>query len=207
MAVESYIDDILYSPVYVFDEIVGKVIDKNISFAQIELKRCPLEVDSTLFESIKSILKDLKDEEGIFSRFLYSTFGFEIRKNKRREQLVYLGSELKTQHIKIQRNLRSIQIHQENIAHSINELERLKDAFLTKNMFFEDDKVKNKSKFFMCKIESKMSCLEENQVSLLMKYNDLLEVEKLYAQLFIQIPRYHELREETYTMLLSHVNK
>ena len=202
MAIESYIDDILYSPVYVFDEIVAKIIDKNISFAQIELKRCPLEVDSTLFESIKSILKDLKEEEGVFSRFLYATFGVEIRKNKRREQLIYLGSELKTQHVKIQENLRSIQKFQEYLSHSLNDLEQLKDAFLTKNMFFENDKVKNKSRFFMSEIERNMSKLEEYQVSLLMKYNDLVEVEKLYGQLFIQIPRYNELREETYLLLL-----
>ena len=207
MAVESYIDDILYSPVYVFDEIVAKIIDKNVSFAQIELKRCPLEVDSILFESIKSILKDLKDEEGVFSRFLYATFGVEIRKNKRREQLIYLGSELKTQHIRIQANLRAIQRQQDRLSYSINDLERLKDAFLTKNMFFENDKVKNKSKFFMSEIENKMSSLEEYQISLLMKYNDLVEVEKLYEQLFIQIPRYHELREETHLLLLSPVRK
>ena len=207
MAVESYIDDILYSPVHVFDEIVAKIIDKNISFAEIELKRCPLEVDSILFESIKSILKDLKAEEGVFSRFLYATFGVEIRKNKRREQLIYLGSELKTQHVKIQANLHSIQRQKENLAHSINELERLKDAFLTKNMFFENDKVKNKSKFFMTEIESKMSSLEEYHLSLLMKYNDLVEVEKLYQQLFIEIPRYHELREETHLLLLSPVRQ
>ena len=207
MAVESYIDDILYSPVHVFDEIISKIIEKNISFAEIELKRCPPEVDSILFESIKSILKDLKEEEGVFSRFLYATFGVELRKNKRREQLIYLGSELKTQHVKIQANLRSIQKQQENLAHSISELERLKDAFLTKNMFFENDKVKNKSKFFMSEIESKMSRLEEYHISLLMKYNDLFEVEKLYQQLFIEIPRYHELREETHLLLLSPVRK
>ncbi len=204
MAIESYIEDILHSPVYVFDEIVEKIIDKNAYFAEIELKRCPLKVDSILFESIKSILKDLKEEEGVFSCFLYATFGVEIRKNKRREQLIYLGSELKTQHIRIQKNLRSIRRQQERLSYSINDLERLKDAFLTKNMFFENDKVKNKSKFFMSKIESKMSTLEEYQVSLLMKYNDLVEVEKLYRQLFIQIPRYHELQEETHRLLLPH---
>ena len=207
MAVESYIDDILYSPVYVFDEIITKIIDKNLSFAQIELKRCPLEVDSTLFESIKSILKDLKEEEGIFSRFLYETFGVEIRKNKRREQLIYLGSELKTQHIKIQKNLHSIEKLQEYLSHSINDLEQLREAFLTKNMFFESDKVKNKSKFFMSKIESKMNKLEEYQVSLLMKYNNLIEVEKLYEQLFTEIPRYNKLHEEIYLLLLSDSKK
>ena len=202
MAVESYIDNILYSPVYVFDEIVTKVIDKNISFAEIELKRCPLEIDSVLFESIKSILKDLKEEEGRFSRFLYATFGVEIRKNKRREQLIYLGSELKTQHSRVQENLRSIEKLEKRLSYSLNDLERLKDAFLTKNMFFESDKVRNKSRFFMCEIERKMSKLEEYQVSLLMKYNNLVEIEKLCWRLFIQIPRYDKLHEETYLLLL-----
>ena len=202
MAVESYIDNILYSPVYVFDEIVTKVIDKNISFAEIELKRCPLEIDSVLFESIKSILKDLKEEEGRFSRFLYATFGVEIRKNKRREQLIYLGSELKTQHSRVQENLRSIEKLEKRLSYSLNDLERLKDAFLTKNMFFESDKVRNKSRFFMCEIERKMSKLEDYQVSLLMKYNNLVEIEKLCWRLFIQIPRYDKLHEETYLLLL-----
>ncbi len=207
MAIESYIDNILHSPVYVFEEIITKIIDKNISFAQIELKRCPIEVDTILFESIKSILKDLKEEEGVFSRFLYATFGIEIRKNKRREQLIYLGSELKTQHIKIKANLRSIKRYKDNLSHSIKELERLKEAFLNKNMFFENNKVKNKSKFFMKEIESKISILEEYHLSLLMKYNDLVEVEKLYQELFIQIPRYHELREDTHLLLLSHARR
>ena len=207
MAVESYIDDILYSPVYVFDEIISKIIAKNLTFAEIELKRCPLEVDSTLFESIKSILKDLKDEEGLFSRFLYATLGVEIRKNKRREQLIYLGSELKTQHSKIQLNLRTIQRYEDSLSYSLKDLERLKDAFLKRNMFFEDDKVKNKSKFFMSEIESKISSVEESLTALDMKYNNLVEVEKLYRQLFVQIPRYYELREETHLLLLSPARK
>ena len=207
MAVESYIEDILYSPVYVFDEIITKIIAKNLTFTEIELKRCPIEVDSILFESIKSILQDLKDEEGVFSRFLYATFGVELRKNKRREQLIYLGSELKTQHSKIQLNLRTIQRYEDSLSYSLKDLERLKEAFLRRNMFFEDEKVKNKSKFFMSEIESKISSVEKSLTSLRMKYNDLVEVEKLYQQLFIQIPRYHELREETHLLLLSPARK
>ena len=59
----------------------------------------------------------------------------------------------------------------------------------------------------MSEIERKISILEEYQLSLLMKYNDLVEVEKLYWQLLIQIPRYQELREETHCLLLSPVRK
>jgi hypothetical protein len=94
MVFKKHVKNILHSPVYVFDEIIEKLTSENIHAAKIELTRHRIAVDVILVESIKSILKDLKEEEGVVSRFLYATFGFEIRKNKRREQLIYLGSEL-----------------------------------------------------------------------------------------------------------------
>ncbi len=207
MAVNNYVDDILSSPVYVFDEIIEKILGKNLSFTKIELSRCHIDIDAILIESIKSILKDLNNEEGFFSRFIYSHFGLQFRKNKRREQLIYLGSELKTQYLKIKKRLGTLEKQKEYINYCIKDLERLQEVLLSKNMFFENDKVKNKSKFYMNKIEEELDTLEEFQISLLMRYNDLLEVEKIYYKLFIQIPRYHELREETYLLLLSPVRK
>jgi hypothetical protein len=105
MEISNYVEQILSSPVYVFDGILEKLIGKNLHFAKIELRRYSFKIDATLIESIKEILKDLEVEEGCFSRFLYASFGFEIHKNKRREQLLYVGSELKTQHIKIKSRL------------------------------------------------------------------------------------------------------
>ena len=75
MAVENYIKDILDSPTYIFDQIIEKIVGNNIKHAKIELKRHSTEVDVILFEAIKSILKDLREEEGVISRFLYSKFG------------------------------------------------------------------------------------------------------------------------------------
>ncbi len=207
MPVDNYVDDILYSPVYVFDEIIEKILGKNLSFTKIELSRCRVEIDVMLVESIKSILKDLNSEEGLLSRFIYAHFGLQFRKNKRREQLIYLGSELKTQYLKIKKRLHTLENQKKHLHHCMTDLERLRDALFSKNMFFEDEKVQNKSKFYMNKIEKELNTIEEFQISLLMRYNDLLEVEKIYHKLFIQIPRYHELREETYLLLLSPIRK
>ena len=201
MAVENYVGQILNSPVYVFDGIIDKLIGKNIHAAKIELTRYRIEIDAILIDSIKSILSDIRQEEGVFSRFLYSTFGFEFRKNKRREQLIYLGSELKTQHSKIKRKLHALDRQKERLSYSITDLGRLKEGFSDKNMFFESNKVKNKSKFFINEIDGQMKQLQECQFSLLMKYNDLYDIEKIYHRLYKRIPRYQELREETHLLL------
>ena len=203
MAINNYVEQILSRPVYVFDEIIEKLIGRNVHLAKIELTRHSMEVDNVLFESIKSVLQDLKEEEGVISRFLYSTFGFELRKNKRREQLIYLGSELKTQHSKIRTKLYGLNRQKERLDFSIVDLKRLQDGFSETNIFFKNDKAKNKSKFFFKEIENNINQLSEYQLSLLMKYNNLMDIEKVYSVLFKKIPRYNELIEESHLLLLA----
>ncbi len=205
MAISNYVEQILNSPVYVFDSIIEKLIGKNLHFAKIELCRHSFEVDSILLESIKSILKDLKQEEGIVSRFLYAKFGFEIRKNKRREQLIYLGSELKTQHKKINSKLYTLYRQKERLSYSMVDLRRLCEGFHSKDIFFESDSVKNKNQFYMDELERKIEEFEKIQLSLLMKYDDLSEIEKIYHKLFKSIPRYESLQEETHLLLAQTV--
>jgi len=201
MAIHAYVDQILYSPVYVFDNIIDKIVGKNIHFAKIELRRHSLEADAVLMESIKSILKDIAKEEGIISRFLYNSFGYEFRKNKRREQLIYLGSELKTQHRKVKARLYAVRRQKERLAFSIVDLKRLVDSFEVKDMFFENEKVKNKKKFYLQELDAKINDLKELELSLKVKYDDLYAVEKMYHKLFICIPRSKHLHEETHLML------
>ena len=201
MAISDYVDQILSSPVYIFDGIIDKLIGKNLHFAKIELSRYSLEIDATLMESIKSILKDLEQEEGIVSRFLYIKFGFEIRKNKRREQLLYLGSELKGQHKKVISRLYGIHRQKERLAYSIVDLKRLSEGFENQNMFFENNNIKNKNKFYRAEVERKLGELQKIQLSLFMKYEDLSEVEKIYHKLFKSIPRHDNLNEETHLLL------
>ncbi len=203
MAVDTYIDDILKSPTYVFDEIIEKLIAKNIHNAKIELKRHSSDVDVILFEAIKSILKDLKEEEGFISRFLYRRFGVELRKNKRREQLIFLGSQLKTQHSKVKSELFRLYRQTERISLSIVDLKRLSDGFKGKNIYFQNEKTINKSKFFMKEIEVSIWNLKKYQLSLESKYNNLGDTEKVYDSLLKKIPRYHELQEENYLLLVA----
>lgn len=205
MAISSYVEQILNSPVYVFDGIIEKLIGKNVHFAKIELSRHSIEMDTVLVESIKSVLNDLNEEEGLFSRFLYRNFGVEIRKNKRREQLIYLGSELKTQHAKIKNRLYGLYRQKERVTYSIVDLGRLTDGFKAKNMFFESDSLKNKNMFYVGEIGRKIDELENIQLLLLMKHDQLSEVERIYYKLFQSIPRNENLVEETHLLLANTV--
>ena len=203
MAISDYVEQILGSPVYVFDSILEKLIGKNVHYAKIELSRHSIEIDAVLLESIKSILKDLNKEEGFFSNFLYKHFAFQLQKNKRREQLIYLGSELKTQHTKIKDRLYRLHRQKERLAYSIVDLGRLAEGFKSKDMFFESATMKNKNKFYVDEIESQVKELQSLQLSLLMKHDDLSDVENIYHKLFKSIPRYEHLHEETHLRLSS----
>lgn len=203
MAISEYVEQILSSPVYVFDTILEKLIGKNVHYAKIELSRYPIVMDAVLLESIKSILEDLNKEEGRISRFLYQSFGFQIRKNKRREQLIYLGSELTTQHRKIKNRLYQVQRQKERLSYSIVDLGRLAEGFKNKDMFFESQMIKNKNTFYLNEIRRKVKELQEIELSLLMKYDDLSEIEKIYHKLFKSIPRYQDLNEESHLLLAA----
>jgi hypothetical protein len=207
MAIENYINDILNSPTYVFDQIVDKIIGNNVKHAKIELKRQSTDVDVILFEAIKSILKDLREEEGLISRFLYNRFGIELRKNKRREQLIYLGSQLKTQHAKVKSELFRLYRQKERVSLSIVDLKRLSNGFKGKKFYFKDKKTLNKSKFYMNEIGMKIESLRECEVFLESKHNNLGDTEKMYDSILKKIPRYHELQEENHLLLLAPAKK
>jgi len=207
MPLDTYVDQILESPVYIFDEIMEKLIGKNIYNAKVELKRYSSDVDSVLFEAIKSILKDLKKEESWLSRFVYNKFGIELRKNKRREQLILLGSQLKTQHLKIKSELSRIYRNSERLGLSILDLKRLEEGFRRKNIYFQNEKTLNKSNFFIKEIEEAIGDLKKYQISLESKHSNLLDVERVYTSLFSKIPRYRELQEECYVALLPPASK
>ena len=201
MSKDNYVDNILHSPVYLFDEIIEKLVARNFYTAKIELKRQQIEMDTILFSSINSILNDLKKEEGLISRFLYAQFGFEFHKNKRREQLIYLGSELKTHHSKVKSRSYVLKRQMERLSYTIVDLERLLSQFSSKNMFLENDKIKNKSKFYIHEIEEKIGELDILRLSLLVQYNELSELEKEYNKLLKKIPAYQKLREDTHLLL------
>ena len=203
MAIDGYVKQILDSPAYVFDDILGKLIGKNIQNAKIELLRHSTDVDDVLFEAIKSILEDLRAEEGVVSRFFYNVFGVELRKNKRREQLIVLGSQLKTQHSKVKSELFRVYRQTERLSLSISDLKRLESSFRGKNIYFQSEQTLNKTKFFLSEIEAQITVLQEYQCSLELKHNRVMDIEKVYNNLCKKIPRYHELQEERNVQLLE----
>jgi len=202
MAIEQYVKQILDSPAYLFDEIIGKIIGKNVDNAKIELIRYTTNVDNVLFDAIKSILVDLEEEENIISRFFYSVFGLEFRRNKRREQLILLGGQLKTQHNKVKSELFRVYRQSERLSLSIVDLKRLRDSFYSKSLSFESAQMLNKSNFYINEIEAQLNVLDEYKLSLELKHNNIKDVELLYASLFRKIPRYHEIQEERYLKML-----
>lgn len=201
-----YVDQILDSPAHIFDQIIEKVMGRNLHNSKIELKRHTQDVDIVLFNAIKLILKDLKNEEGVISRFFYNTFGIEFRKNKRREQLILLGSQLKTQHTKVKSELFRIYRLNERLGLTVVDLRRLEDGFRGKNVYFQSEAVINKTRFFLGEIESNIAQLTEYQLSLSSKYSRLEGVEKAYNRLLKKIPRYHELQEETHLLLTASIH-
>jgi len=207
MAIDSYVNQILESPIFVFEDIVDKVIGEHLKNSELEMLRHPTDVDNVLFEAIKSILVDLDKEEGFISRFFYRIFGVEVRKNKRRTQLILLGGQLKTQHSKVKSELVRIYQQVEQLSIIIIDLKRLEKSFHEKNIYFQNTKTLNKKSFFLTEIKNKVVLLEASQNALESKHNSVTDIEKVYSLLFTKIPRYYELKEENPLDLLPLINR
>jgi len=204
MIKESYIEDILKNSESTFRKIVLEIVAKSDKNAKIELVRQYTEVDTILLDAIKSILEDLKIEESIISRFLYKYFNIKIFKNKKREQLIILGSQLKTQYNNINKEIKRVNKHIENISFSIYNLKLLHSAIYQKSLFIKDKKILNKSKAFINTLNNKIEELKEYEKALKQKYNILNDNFKLYDFIYKQIPRYYELQEENYLNILTY---
>jgi len=189
MAVDEYVNEILNSPIYVFDDILGKLIGKNIENAKIELLRHTIDVDNILFEAIKSIIQDLRVDEGVLGRFLYIFFRINLGKsNKRRKQLTLLGQQVAIQHAKVKSERFRIYRQSERMSLSIIDLKQLAESFRKKSIYFQNEKTLKKSKFFIHEIEEKIALLEAYQYSLESKQNSINDVEKIYNSFFKKIP-------------------
>ena len=189
MAIESYVEYIINSPEVTFQKIVSKIVQKSDKGAKIELIRQYIEVDEVLFSAIKSILDDLKLEEGVISQFLYRYLNIELVKNKKRKQLIILGAQLKTQYFRLTREQIRVDTHISNLTLSLDNLKRLKDAFDNKRDSLEIDKDINKSDVFIKKLHNTIDELLEYRDALRQKSLKLGDTERLYLNLYRQIPR------------------
>ena len=203
MSMRINIENILQSPQEVFSEIIQKLTALNIANAQRELRLENTQIDEVLLDAIDMVLRDLNNEEGYISRLLYSIFGFELKRNKRRDQLIILGSQLKAQCANLKKDIFRIKNIIENIDSSIKNLNRLKEAFKSKQMFLYDQNMVEKSNLYIGVLVEKESELKEYK-ELLKEKSDMLSMKRgIYKKSLKKIPRYHELSEEIFLKLIE----
>ena len=195
------IENILNSPEHLFKEILIKLTQKNIDDAKKELSIKTREIDIILFDAIKLVLSDLRNEESYISRLLYRLFKIEFTRNIRREQLIILGSQLKSQDIELQKDIYRIKLYIYNITLTLKNLQRLDRAFSEKNSSIFEQDMLNKSRYYLDRINHKYRELDKYKDRLEDKLNIVEAIEKQYITLLKKIPRYYELNEEIYLQL------
>ena len=201
MSMRINIENILNSPEHLFKEILIKLTQKNIDDAKKELSIKNRGIDTILFDAIKLVLSDLKNEESYISRLLYRLFKIEFTRNIRREQLIILGSQLKSQHTKLKKDIYRINVYLYNIKITLKNLKRLNNAFSEKNTSIFEQEMLNKSRYYLDRINHKYRELDRYKDRLEDKLNRVEAVEKKYRTLLKRIPRYYELNEEIYLQL------
>ncbi len=201
MSMRINIENILNSPEHLFREILIKLTQKNIEDAKKELSIKNREIDTVLFDAIKLVLSDLKNKESYISRLLYSLFKIEFTRNIRREQLIILGSQLKSQHTKLRKDIYRINIYIHNIKITLKNLQRLDKAFREKNTSIFEQDMLNKSRYYLDRINHKYIELDKYKDRLEDKLNIVEAIEKKYRTLLRKIPRYYELNEQIYLQL------
>ncbi|HHH19203.1 MAG TPA: hypothetical protein ENK86_01645 [Campylobacterales bacterium] len=193
MAVEAYVDDILESSEAIFRSIIRKIIGQSERNAKIEVVRQYATVDTVLFEAIKSVLHDLNREEGFFTRLLYRYFKFEFRRNKKRTQLIILGSELKSQYHTIQEEKKRTDMYRLSLLNSIKNLRELSSALHNKRLFLSTQPQRNKSDALVRKIYAHIDRLSEYELPLEQRSQAMEETQRMYRHLLGEIPPYYEL--------------
>jgi hypothetical protein len=201
MSIRINIENILKSPNNIFFEIIKTLTKKNIFDCKKELEQKKNEIDTVLYDAINLVLSDLNNEVGYINRLLYRLFKFEIKKNIRREQLIILGSQLKSQHTILKKDIYRVKLLAESLYSTLKNLKRLQNAFQDKNRFIINQNMIKKSELYINKIEIKVLELEEYHDMLRDKLRVLQTNEKIISKLFKKIPRYYELREEIYLQL------
>ena len=202
MSVSINIGNILNSPSNTFYEIIDKLQKHNIylSKKEVALKN---KFDSILIDAIILTLEALKEEEGFISRLIYSSFGIGKNKNKRREQLIILGSQLKSQLNDKEKSIKKSRYYRENLYSSEKNLTRLHKAFKEKIPFLNSYTLQNKAINYMREINRNIETISTCQDELDIRINYLNNTINEYRKVLRQIPRYYELREETYIQLIE----
>ncbi len=202
MSMRINIENILKSHKGVFDEILNKLQTQTIHEAREALEH-QHHFDNLLLEAIELTLIKLHKEENFVSCLLYRSFGIGKEKNKRRSQLIILGSELKLQQNKEQQHFNNLQHLQERLTNTLKNLKRLQKALKDKIRFLTSDLLQDRAYNYIQKIDKKIQETLLVQKEIERKKREQEQILKIYDKELRKIPRYKELREETYLALLE----
>jgi len=197
-----YIDKILNSNTDVFYEIIEKMELKNLSDVRQELSNT-YNLDKVLIDAIEFTLKKLRKEESFVSRILYNSFGVGKEKNKRREQLILLGSQLKSEISQLERDIHRIQFFSDNVYGYLQNLSLLSEAIGKKKPLLQTESLENRCQGYLKELYKKMDETNGYHDALTMKGIYLESCLYKYKELFKKIPRYQTIKEERWNYLLA----
>jgi hypothetical protein len=156
-----------------------------------------------LIDAIEFSITKLKSEENLLSQMLYSSFGIGKSKNQRREQLVTLGGQLKSQISQFERDRHRIKFHYDNVVSSLQNFTSLSEAFGRKMHFLINPERENRCQKYLKKLYRKMDESNACQKELSLKSIYLESCLFKYKELLKKIPRHHELKEERWRYMLA----
>ncbi len=195
MSSKINIDRILNSNKEVFDEILSKLENSIIINSKKELNN-NYDFKQELYEATAFTIRELNEEEGIISKFLYRSFGMGREKNPRREQLIVLGGQLKLELNNIKREKYKINFHLKNIFMLLDNLEQFIDMFREKERFLKKSRIRKRRDEYLKEIYRKIDEVEECKKELNIKNIYLESCYSKYNKLLQQIPRYQEISED-----------
>jgi hypothetical protein len=196
------IDKILNSTNDVFYEIIEKIESNYISDAQKELEK-QQHLNTELIDAIEFSLSRLKSEENLLSQILYNSFGIGKTKNKRREQLIVLGSQLKGQITQFERDQKRVNFHYDNVVATLKNLTKLSKAFGRKMNFLANEELQKRAQSYLKELYLKMDVANACQKELSLKSIYLESCLFKYKEVLKKIPRHHEIKEENWNYTLT----
>jgi len=202
MSMHIKIDKILNSTNDVFYEIVEKIELTHISDAQKELEKHQ-HLNTELIDAIEFSLSRLKSEENLLSQILYNSFGIGKTKNRRREQLIVLGSQLKGQITQFERDQKRVNFHYENVVSTLKNLTKLSEGFGRKMNFLVNEKLQKRAQTYLKELYLKMDVANVCQKELSLKSIYLESCLFRYKEILKKIPRHHEIKEERWNYTLT----
>lgn len=189
------IEHLLKNDKSMFLEMIDDIVKENIIAVQEELDELD-KFNKVLYETVEFSLNKLYEEEGILSRLFYNSFGIGKRNNKRRQQLVTLGSTLKGHISQLQRDRKRIGFYHEKIVIAYQSLKSMAKQFSTELKYLDKEPLEEKCNAYLKVIYENMDEVDGYKRSLEMKDIYLESCISSYRGLLRKIPKHSEVGDE-----------